>query len=655
MPVKPPPLLLGLALAFWGASAGALALGIALGIAVELLLVAKLRRAFDTADFNRACDLAAALSIGAIAYFVATLGIAQGLLRAVEWLPVTVLPALLAQIVSAAGRLRMRNLFYSLRRSALPEADRPIDLAFPYFALALLSASIATTAHRDFVPAAVALLAYALWAARPRTRPLWAWATLAAVAVALGIGLSMGLVRLQLALEDLAVEWLFAPKPDIFRATTRIGDVGRVKLSDAIVWRVQGERPAGRPLLLFEAAYGSFDGATWRARSEGFQALPAPVDGQTWQLGDPAGVLARLQISGYTDAGRAILALPAGSRSITNIAPAAVAMNALGSVRIADAPPFVRFHVAYAPGALQQTAPDDADFRVPRVLAPLFADVAAGLAPSAGATDPEEAVARVRRFFAGFRYSLWLGDRAGGKDLRDFLTVSRAGHCEYFATATALLLRSMGVPARYAVGYSVQEWSGLDGQFVVRRSHAHAWAQAYVGGAWVDVDTTPAIWVEAEAEQASWLRPLYDRLSWLWYRYNAWRAAGEEGFGMWLLGGAVLVCAWLYWRLFRRPRTRAGAEANRTSRRAARESAYFQVEDALAQAGYPRGPGETPRGWLARLAADGCPYLDDAVHSLVAAHYELEYRPGADRPALLARTRALAEQWRAARASPGRS
>ncbi|MCZ7564923.1 MAG: DUF4129 domain-containing protein [Burkholderiales bacterium] len=360
-------------------------------------------------------------------------------------------------------------------------------------------------------------------------------------------------------------------------------------------------------------------------------------------------MLARLRISGYTDAGRAILALPAGIHSITNIAPAAVAMNAPGSVRIADAPPFVRFQVAYAPDALARTAPNDADFHVPRMLAPLFTEVAAGLGPTAGASGPAAAVEQVRRFFGGFRYSLWLGDRAGGKDMRDFLTVSRAGHCEYFATATALLLRSMGVPARYAVGYSVQEWSGFDGQYVVRRSHAHAWAQAYVGGAWVDVDTTPAIWVEAEAERSSWLRPLYDRASWLWYRYNAWRAAGEEGLGLWLLAGAVLVCAWLYWRLFRRPRTRTAATATDAARRAARESAYFQVEDALARAGYPRGAGETPRRWLARLAADGCPHLDDAVASLVEAHYELEYRPGADRAALLARIRALAEHWRAGR------
>ncbi|MCC6609466.1 MAG: transglutaminase domain-containing protein [Burkholderiales bacterium] len=643
--MKPPRLLLGLALALWGSCADVLWLGAGLGVGVELVQAANLRRAFDDADFNRVSDLATVLSAGAIVYFIATLGVPRGLLQAVVWLPVTVLPVLLAQSVSAAGHLRMRNVFYSLRRSTAPEADRPLDVAIAYFALVLLSASIATTVQSTFLPAATSLAGYALFAARARGRSPWAWAALLALALALGYALATGLGRMQLILEDLALEWLYTPQPDPFRATTRIGDLGRVKLSDAIVWRIDGARPAKQPLLLFEAAYSHFDGAAWRARSDSFRSLPAPADGETWVIGDAHGALEQIQISGYTDGGRALLALPAGTYSLANVVASAVSVNALGSVKVAEPAPFLRFRVAFTPGALQQAPPSDADLRVPDLLAPLFAEV--GATVPARSARPDDVVDGVRRFFGGrFRYSLWLGDRAGGKSLRDFLTESRAGHCEYFATATTLLLRSLGVPARYATGYSVQEFSQLDGQYIVRHNHAHAWAQAYVNGAWVDVDTTPATWAEAEAEQASVLRPVYDRLSWLWYRYNVWRASGEEAVGYWLLGGALIVSAWLYWRLFRRPRTRTGKAASRDAGEAAHESAYFVVEAAIAGAGYPRQPGETPRSWLARLAADGCPVLDDTVASLVQTHYELEYRPGANRRALLTRLRALAERWR---------
>ena len=54
-----------------------------------------------------------------------------------------------------------------------------------------------------------------------------------------------------------------------------------------------------------------------------------------------------------------------------------------------------------------------------------------------------------------------------------FLLRTRSGHCEYFATATVLLLRQLGIPARYAVGYAVHEATGR--KYVVRQRDAHAW------------------------------------------------------------------------------------------------------------------------------------------------------------------------------------
>jgi DNA-3-methyladenine glycosylase II len=63
-----------------------------------------------------------------------------------------------------------------------------------------------------------------------------------------------------------------------------------------------------------------------------------------------------------------------------------------------------------------------------------------------------------------------------------------------------LLLRQAGIPARYVVGYSAQEFSALEKAFLVRNRHAHAWAVALVDGHWVTVDTTPATWAEQEAE-----------------------------------------------------------------------------------------------------------------------------------------------------------
>jgi transglutaminase-like putative cysteine protease len=644
--VKPPRFLLGLALALWGSCADVLWLGLLLGALVEGLLAANPRRAFSTADFNRVADLATLLSIGAIGYFAATRGMSEGVLRAVIWFPVMVLPLLLAQIVSEVGHLRLRNLFYSLRKSDLPDADRPIDIAFPYFALCMVSASIAVNTYEMFLPVAALLIAYALFAVRARGRAIWVWALALTIALAIGTATSLGMNRLQLALEDIAFEWLSAVEQDPYRAATRIGDVGRIKLSDEIVWRVRTETRISTELLLFEAAYTFFDGRAWRAPVERFTQLGAPAQGQTWTLGAPAGRLDYIEISGHVNGSGAILALPSGTRSVTGLAANSVARNSLGSVKVADTAPYLKFDVAYAPGVVLQPAPTSADLNVPRSLEPLFDQVRRKLAPSGGSA--RESVTAVSKFFHDdFRYSLYLGDRRGGKSLSDFLLDSRTGHCEYFATATTLLLRSLGVPARYVVGYSVQEFGPVDELYLVRKRHAHAWTQAYVDGAWVVVDTTPSVWAEAEAQRSGMFTPIYDRISWLWARFSEWRTREGEDTGGWLLGGALLVCVWIYLRLFRRPRAGRAAGPQRAAAEVARESAYFAAESELARAGYPRHPGETPLAWLGRLAADRCPYISDALRALVDAHYQYAYQPDSDRPGLQAEMRELMARWRA--------
>ena len=641
---RPPRFLLGLGLALWGSCADVLVIGLLLGALVEVLRVLNPRLRFGTAEFNRVADLGTLLSLGAIGYFAATLGLSQGMLRAVVWLPVTTFPVLLAQIVSEAGHLRLRNLSYSLRKSELPEADRPVDIAYSYFALCLVAASLAGREYATmFYSVAGLLAAYGLFAVRGRGRAVWAWAAALVVALTLGMATAAGMYRLQVALEDMAFAWLSSAHPDPYRATTRIGDVGHVKLSDTIVWRVRARRSSGE-LLLFEAAYTDFDGSSWRAPPERFASLGLPQEWRTWNLGSTASASDRIEISGYTTDGGALLAIPPAPGTVSNLEANEVLRNALGSVKVADASPYLRFEVSYAPGAIAQPPPTRADTHVPAKIRPLLAEVGSELAPARNAA---EAVRAVQRFFAErFRYSLYLGDRPGGKSLESFLRESRAGHCEYFATATTLLLRSLGVPARYVVGYSVQEFSPLEGLYVVRGRHAHAWTEAYVDGAWVYVDTTPAIWVEAEADAASALTPLYDRVSWLWALFSEWRTRGDQHTGGWLLGGALLLTAWIYWRVFRRrPRAKAAGETQRPQR-AASDSAYYQAEAELARAGYGRRIGETPFAWLGRLASDRCPYLSDALVALVEAHYRCAYQPDADRRELEAEMRELAARWR---------
>ena len=73
--------------------------------------------------------------------------------------------------------------------------------------------------------------------------------------------------------------------------------------------------------------------------------------------------------------------------------------------------------------------------------------------------------------------------------LADFLFVRRAGHCEDFATALALMLRLKGIPSRVVTGFFGGEQAG--NRYVVRSGDAHAWVEAFIDGAWRRFDATP--------------------------------------------------------------------------------------------------------------------------------------------------------------------
>ena len=92
-----------------------------------------------------------------------------------------------------------------------------------------------------------------------------------------------------------------------------------------------------------------------------------------------------------------------------------------------------------------------------------------------------------------YGYSLQM--RAGGADpLADFLFNVRAGHCEYFSTAMAVMLRTHGVAARVVNGFLPGEYNEAAGAYTVRQSDAHSWVEVYFPEtrSWVTFDPTPA-------------------------------------------------------------------------------------------------------------------------------------------------------------------
>ena len=92
-----------------------------------------------------------------------------------------------------------------------------------------------------------------------------------------------------------------------------------------------------------------------------------------------------------------------------------------------------------------------------------------------------------------FGYTLQLPQTAVKDPLANFLFVRKRGHCEYFASSMAVMLRTIGIPSRVVNGFRSDEFNDITGSYVVRAKDAHAWVEAYFPGyGWQTFDPTPA-------------------------------------------------------------------------------------------------------------------------------------------------------------------
>jgi transglutaminase-like putative cysteine protease len=117
---------------------------------------------------------------------------------------------------------------------------------------------------------------------------------------------------------------------------------------------------------------------------------------------------------------------------------------------------------------------------------------AAAVAGSTGTTY-DEVMALTSYLQKNYRYSQQLGHVPAGRDPVDwFLFDVKIGYCEQFATAETLMLRSLGIPARLATGYSTGDYDPVLDQSIVRERDAHAWVEVWFPNhGWVPVDPSP--------------------------------------------------------------------------------------------------------------------------------------------------------------------
>ncbi len=270
---------------------------------------------------------------------------------------------------------------------------------------------------------------------------------------------------------------------------------------------------------------------------------------------------------------------------------------------------------------------------------------------TSGATTAYDQAAAIELYLrTHYGYTLDLSGTPAAHPLTHFLFERRAGHCEYFAAAMTVMLRTLGVPARYVNGFLPGEYNELGEDFIVRASDAHSWVEVYFPEyGWIAFDPTPPgnakrkgllgrlalYWDWFELEWNEWVIN-YDFLHQVTLAQNLQRASRDwterariylarihrkttEQFKSWqaraiaapytagaaagillglalLLRGRATLRQWaMHWRL------RLSSEAELTPRLAALH--YQQMLRLLARRGLRKQPAQTPREFVASLPA----------------------------------------------------
>ena len=299
-----------------------------------------------------------------------------------------------------------------------------------------------------------------------------------------------------------------------FSDRVQLGQIGQIQQSNAVVMHIQidGDTVGRYDLHWRGVALSKFDGTTWSNPREQFILPRQPDNSFRIPGGNPplrsyvTPNAAREHMIHYR-----ILMEPIGT-NVFFLAPWArrvtgdyrtVAADSVGAVYNFDIEHGISRYeaesdiAAPAPAELRTAGRTDptqipavylhlpaVDPRVPRLAAEI----------TASANNDFDKAAAVENYLrTRFGYTLQLPPTKAKDPIASFLFERKQGHCEYFASAMAVMLRTLGIPSRVVNGFRSDEFNDLTGNYVVRAKDAHSWVEAYFPGyGWQIFDPTPA-------------------------------------------------------------------------------------------------------------------------------------------------------------------
>lgn len=581
-----------------------------MGLMLEMPHFIKWRIDFSDKDVNQLADLSG------IIFFILTVYVFvnysfQGIYKILELIPFILMLLMLVQNYGTQNGIKTSALFISIRRlgnKAGADVLYVTNISMPYVFICLISASTGYKFSDYFFSLSALTITWLLFKQRTQHFRIISWLAIIALVMFMAFLTQSGLKQLQNHSEAffLALFEQYGWKSiDPERTATSIGSMGRLKLSDRIIFRVKPDKPSINPLYFREASYSSYQYGTWRNPKTDFDIIQKEPNKNRWGLNKGFSDTEKMDIAIYLQKQSAIIPVPDNINSLVGKDLIQVETNPYGSTRVEAREGWINYRLGLSTKVFIEAPPSEAELSIPLNYQDDFQLIATQL--DLYTKTPKEIIKTVEHYFKeNFYYSITQNQRYPKSEfLTKFLFKDKKGHCEYFATATALLLREVGIPTRYTIGYSVQEYSDWQNMYLVRARHAHAWLKYYVDGKWYNMDTTPSTWAPMEAEDRTILEPFMDLVSWLRYKTTSSNLEPDKKSNYdWVLWLLIPLFSYIAWRFYTKQRIEQKTNAHQVNANLERygiDSPLYALINKLEQEIDSRKPGETLFSWITRI------------------------------------------------------
>lgn len=615
--------LLPVALVGWGILRDWWWLGAILAVLVELPRLIKGRKDFQAPDFSRAFTLTWLLvNVVALILWLQDANRDEFEIL-VECLPLFFLPVILCQLFARESDypLHVTTILSDWRfkteqkNGGLPKEWR-MHFGYPYLFLTLVGASwnLSSLEKKGMFAVLVILVLWRLifytQASRPSKR--WRGQLVYTLTCCVAIACGYGAIKLYQWIDSGRwINYILSDSP--IETSTQLGKLGEIKQDTNIHWRIIQPETAPPPLLK-DRIFNNYINKSWyhtpvsgRIRSQDFEDFNrTPMGAKMIHLPDPqmssaeavAQTISSYRIRGK---GRQRTLLPNTNSLIymENDSVEGIEYNSIGTIVATNPVTGVVDYTIHSKSVherdpLEMPPSVEEDLQIPTALKDVLQEFAQehGISNSASAMDASRGIRKI--FRNDFTYSLH-GKISGSNPIKKFLQEVKSGHCEYFATAGCLLLRQLGYPARYTVGYAVKEYDELDQEWCLRGTHAHAWVRVWDEETerWIDVEFTPASEMQFSHAKPSVVQNIQDSIKKWREDFIVWRSENGESWVFTILPWFLLmVLIGVFGRNLMKARSLSQQESqiDRLMRPLAK---ILKVA--------PRSPTQTHRQWLSTL------------------------------------------------------